>query len=124
MIVFDKSGFVSYVRNNDELYIDNVGVGGENDNFDNDMEIVNNSWNGDGVYCIRYGSRGEVDFNRVNFSDELNEWDENMDRGDEFRFMRNDIGSSYVDLSFGEEDIRCYFIIVEGWYVWLCFIKI
>ena len=113
MLVFDKSGFVNYVRNNDELYIDNVGVGGENDNFDNDMEIVNNSWDGDGVYSLMFGSRGEVDFERVNFSDELNEWDENLDRGDEFRLMRDDIGNSYVDLSFGEEDIRCYFIIVE-----------
>jgi len=113
MIVFDKSGFVSYVRNNDELYIDNVSDGGENDNFDNDMEVVNNNWDGDGVYCIEYGSRGEVDFFRVNLVEELNEWNSVKESENEFRMMRDDVGSSYLDLSFEEECIRCYFIIIE-----------
>ena len=112
MKVFDKRDFVRFVRSSDELYIDNVGVDSEFDNFDYDMKIVNDVVLDSGVYSLMFGSRGEVDFRKVNFVEELVEWN-NIDNDYEFKFM-NDYYVEYLDLGFDEEDFRCYFMIVEG----------
>ena len=111
MKVFDKRDFVRFVRSSDELYIDNVGVDSEFDNFDYDMKIVNDVVLDSGVYSLMFGSRGEVDFRKVNFVEELVEWN-NIDNDYEFKFM-NDYYVEYLDLGFDEEDFRCYFNIVD-----------
>ena len=110
MKVFDKRDFVRFVRSSDELYIDNVGVDSEFDNFDYDMKIVNDVVLDSGVYSLMFGSRGEVDFRKVNFVEELVEWN-NIDNDYEFKFM-NDYYVEYLDLGFDEEDFRCYFFIL------------
>ena len=110
MKVFDKRDFVRFVRSSDELYIDNVGVDSEFDNFDYDMKIVNDVVLDSGVYSLMFGSRGEVDFRKVNFVEELLEWN-NIDDDYEFKFM-NDYFVEYLDLGFDEEDFRCYFFIL------------
>ena len=111
MKVFDKRDFVRFVRSNDELYIDNVGVDSEFDNFDYDMKIVNDVVLDSGVYSLMFGSRGEVDFRKVNFVEELVEWN-NIDNDYEFKFMNNYDERNYLDLGFDEEDFRCYFFIL------------
>ena len=110
MKVFDKRDFVRFVRSSDELYIDNVGIDSEFDNFDYDMKIVNDVVLDSGVYSLMFGSRGEVDFRKVNFVEELVEWN-NIDDDYEFKFM-NDYYVDYLDLGFDEEDFRCYFFIL------------
>lgn len=114
MKIFNKVEFVKFVRSNDELYLSNVEVDGEFDNFDSDMKVVNEVFDGNGVYCIEWGSRGECEFFKVNLVDELVEWNKVKEDENEFRYMRDDIGSDYLDLCFEEECIRCYFLIVEG----------
>ena len=112
MKVFDKRDFVRFVRSSDELYIDNVGVDSEFDNFDYDMKIVNDVVLDSGVYSLMFGSRGEVDFRKVdNFLDEMNEWN-NLDDDNEFKYMVEE-NDCYLDVSFDEEDFRCYFLIME-----------
>ena len=112
MKVFDKRDFVRFVRSSDELYIDNVGVDSEFDNFDYDMKIVNDVVLDSGVYSLMFGSRGEVDFRKVdNFIDEMNEWN-NLDDDNEFKYMVEE-NDCYLDVSFDEEDFRCYFLIME-----------
>ncbi len=66
MKIFNKVEFVKFVRSNDELYLSNVEVDGEFDNFDSDMKVVNEVFDGNGVYCIEWGSRGECEFFKVN----------------------------------------------------------
>ena len=39
MKIFSKEEFVRFVRSSDELYIDNVSIGGEDDNFDYDLKV-------------------------------------------------------------------------------------
>ena len=114
MKLFNKVEFVNFVRNDDELYLSNVMVDSEFDNFDYDMKVVNEVFDGNGVYCIEYGCRGESDFFKVNLVDELVEWNKVKEDENEFRYMRDDIGSDYLDLCFEEECIRMYFLIVEG----------
>ena len=112
MKVFNKKEFVEYVRGNEYLYLDNVSVGGENDNFDNDMEIVNSVFDEDGIYGIEYGSRGEVEFVKVNnFVKDIIEFVKVSNKENEFRWIvEND---DYLDLNFEEELSLSYFIIKE-----------
>jgi|TARA_B100001093_G_scaffold504919_1_gene561412 hypothetical protein len=112
MKVFNKKEFVEYVRGNEYLYLDNVSVGGENDNFDNDMEIVNSVFDEDGIYGIEYGSRGEVEFVKVNnFVKDIIEFVKVSNKENEFRWIvEND---DYLDLNFEEELSLSYFIIRE-----------
>ena len=113
MKVFDKRDFVRFVRSSDELYIDNVGIDSEFDNFDYDMKIVNDVVLDSGVYSLMFGSRGEVDFRKVdNFIDEMNEWN-NLDNDNEFKYMVEE-NDCYLDVSFDEEDFRCYFLIFDN----------
>ena len=114
MKIFSKEEFVKFVRDNIDsngLYINNVEVGGELDNFDYDMKIVNEVFDGNGFYMLMFGSRGEVDFRKVdNFIDEMNEWN-NLDDDNEFKYMVEE-NDCYLDVSFDEEDFRCYFFIL------------
>ncbi len=112
MKVFNKKEFVEYVRGNEYLYLDNVSVGGENDNFDNDMEIVDSVFDEDGIYGIEYGSRGEVEFVKVNnFVKDIIEFVKVSNKENEFRWIvEND---DYLDLNFEEELSLSYFIIRE-----------
>jgi hypothetical protein len=112
MKIFSKEEFVRFVRSNDELYIENYGVDSEYDNFDYDMKVVNDVFDGNGFYSLMFGSRGEVEFRKVNFVEDIIEWN-NIDDDYEFKFLRDDI-VDYLDLGFDEEDFRCYFNIVEG----------
>ena len=109
MKIFSKEEFVKFVRNNDELYIDNVGVGSREDSYEYDMKIVNEVVDENGIYSLMYGSRGEVEFRKVNLNDDLYEW--NLVDDDEFKFMNDEV-SEYIDIGFSEEDYRCYFIIL------------
>ena len=111
MKIFSKEEFVKFVRSNDELYIDNVNLNSKDDNFDYDMKIVNEVFDGNGFYSLMFGCRGEVEFRKVNFVEELLEWN-NVDDDYEFKFM-NDYFVEYLDLGFDEEDFRCYFNIVD-----------
>ena len=101
MKVFDKKGFVDFCEERDELGLDGVNVD----------KVVDES----GVYCLHFGSRGDVDFEKVDFVKEITEWS-NLDReeDDEFIYIGNemgDLGNEYLDLSWGEESLKCYFII-------------
>ena len=109
MKIFSKEEFVKFVRNNDELYIDNVGVGSREDSYEYDMKVVNEVVDENGIYSLNFGCRGEVEFEKVNLNDELYEW--NLIEDDEFKFIMNE-GSDYLDIGFSEEDFRCYFIIL------------
>jgi len=111
MKVFDKRDFVRFVRSSDELYIDNVGVDSEFDNFDYDMKIVNDVVLDSGVYSLMFGSRGEVDFRKVNFVEEIIDWNSVSEDENEFRYI-NEGSNDYLDLGFDEEDFRCYFFIL------------
>ena len=111
MKVFDKRDFVRFVRSNDELYIDNVGVDSEFDNFDYDMKIVNDVVLDSGVYSLMFGSRGEVDFRKVNFVEEIIDWNSVSEDENEFRYINEGV-DDYLDLGFDEEDFRCYFFIL------------
>ena len=113
MKIFSKEEFVKFVRSNDELYIDNVNLNSKDDNFDYDMKIVNEVFDGNGFYMLMFGSRGEVDFRKVdNFIDEMNEWN-NLDNDNEFKYMVEE-NDCYLDVSFDEEDFRCYFLIFDN----------
>jgi hypothetical protein len=111
MKVFNKKEFVEFVRNDDELYLNNVGVGSKEDCFEYDMKGVDKVVDSDGVYCIEFGCRGEVEFFKVNLVDELVEWNSVKESENEFRCMVSEIGSSYLDLNWEEECIRCYFLL-------------
>ena len=118
MKVFDKRDFVRFVRDNDGLYIDNVGVDSKEDCFEYDMNVVNDVVLSSGVYSLMFGCRGEVEFVKVNLVDELLEWNE-LDNDNEFKeivggFDENllDRDNDYLELIFDEEDFRCYFMIV------------
>jgi hypothetical protein len=113
MKIFNKVEFVKFVRSNDELYLNNVGVDSKEDCFEYDMKVVDEVVVENGVYCIEFGSRGEVEFFKVNLSEELIEWKSVSEDENEFRYMRDDIGNDYLDLSFEEECIRMYFVIVK-----------
>ena len=117
MKIFNKEEFVKFVRNNEYLYIDNVSVDGKDDNFDYDLKVVNEVFDGNGIYCLMFGSRGEVEFVKVNLVDELLEWNE-LDDDNEFKDLVGgwnekelDRENDYLELSFDEEDYRYYFII-------------
>ena len=69
---------------------------------------------GNGVYSLMYGSRGEVEFVKVNLVDELIEWN-NLEDSD-FKELCGgwnekelDRENDYLELSFDEEDYRYYF---------------
>lgn len=98
MKVFDKEGFKTFCSENYEVNIDGVDVD----------SVIDES----GVYCLHFGSRGEVDFGKVNLSIEITEWSK-LEK-DEFVYVGNescDLGYNYLDLSWGEESLKCYFII-------------
>ena len=102
MKIFNVVDFLVFVERNDGLYF--------NESYGEIKKIVNE--NGNGVYSLMFGCRGEVEFRKVNFVEELLEWN-NIDDDYEFKFM-NDYFVDYLDLGFDEEDFRCYFNIVEG----------
>ena len=103
-IFYSVDELIKFINNNEELYYSNS----------NEVREVINK-NGDGFYCLDFGSRGEVDFSYVeNFVEDLIEWNSVSEDENEFRYMRDDIGSDYLDLNFEEECIRCYFLVVEG----------
>ena len=119
MKIFSKEEFVNFVRNDEMIYIDNVDLNSEDNNFDYDMKVVNNVFDGDGVYSLMFGSRGEVEFVKVNLVDELVEWNE-LDNDNEFKSLVGnwnenelDRDNVYFELIFDEEDFRCYFIIED-----------
>ena len=121
MKVFDKRDFVRFVRDNEGLYIDNVDVNSKDNSFEYDMNVVNDVVLSSGVYSLMFGSRGEVEFVKVNLVDELLEWNSVSNEENEFRSMEGgfdekllDRDNDYLDLVFDEEDFRCYFMIVEG----------
>ena len=119
MKIFSKEEFVNFVRNDEMIYIDNVDLNSEDNNFDYDMKIVNEVVDENGVYSLMFGSRGEVEFVKVNLVDELVEWNE-LDNDNEFKSLVGnwnenelDRDNVYFELIFDEEDFRCYFIIED-----------
>ena len=119
MKIFSKEEFVNFVRNDEMIYIDNVDLNSEDNNFDYDMKIVNDVVDENGVYSLMFGSRGEVEFVKVNLVDELVEWNE-LDNDNEFKSLVGnwnenelDRDNVYFELIFDEEDFRCYFIIED-----------
>ena len=103
-IFYSVEELIKFINKNDELYYSNS----------NEVREVINK-NGDGFYCLDFGSRGEVDFSYVdNFVEDLIEWNSVSEDENEFRYMRDDIGSDYLDLNFEEECIRCYFLVIVG----------
>jgi len=120
MKIFSKEEFVNFVRNDEMIYIDNVDLNSEDNSFDYDMKIVNEVVDENGVYSLMFGSRGEVEFVKVNLVDELVEWNE-LDNDNEFKSLVGnwnenelDRDNVYFELIFDEEDFRCYFMIVGG----------
>ena len=120
MKIFSKEEFVNFVRNDEMIYIDNVDLNSEDNNFDYDMKIVNDVVDENGVYSLMFGSWGEVEFVKVNLVDELVEWNE-LDNDNEFKSLVGnwnenelDRDNVYFELIFDEEDFRCYFMIVGG----------
>ena len=119
MKIFSKEEFVNFVRNDEMIYIDNVDLNSEDNSFDYDMKIVNDVVDENGVYSLMFGSRGEVEFVKVNLVDELVEWNE-LDNDNEFKSLVGnwnenelDRDNVYFELIFDEEDFRCYFIIED-----------
>ena len=119
MKIFSKEEFVNFVRNDEMIYIDNVDLNSKDNCFDYDMKIVNEVVDENGVYSLMFGSRGEVEFVKVNLVDELMEWNE-LDDDNEFKSMIGnwnenelDRDNVYFELVFDEEDFRCYFIIED-----------
>ena len=119
MKIFSKEEFVNFVRNDEMIYIDNVDLNSKDNNFDYDMKIVNEVVDENGVYSLMFGSRGEVEFVKVNLVDELVEWNE-LDNDNEFKSLIGnwnenelDRDNVYFELVFDEEDFRCYFIIED-----------
>ena len=113
MKVFDKKGFVNFVRENDYLYIDNVGVDSKEDCFEYDLKIVDDVFDGDGIYGLEFGSRGEVEFIKIdNFVEDVVEFFKVSKEENEFRYVGEDF-EEYLDLNFEEELSISYFIICE-----------
>ena len=109
-IFYSVKELIDFIDNNDELYF-NDEYKEEGDRYIE--EVINE--NGNGFYCLDFGSRGEVDFEYVDdFVKELNDWNKLEDDDEEFKYMRDDIGSEYLDLNWYEECIRCYFLVVVG----------
>lgn len=102
MKIFGLVDFLVFVEESEELFF--------NESYGEIKKIVNE--NGNGVYSLNYGSRGEVEFKKVNLVDEILEWNE-LNNDFEFKNIRNDIGNNYLDLCFDEEDFRCYFMIED-----------
>ena len=119
MKIFSKEEFVNFVRNDDMIYIDNVDLNSEDNSFDYDMKIVNDVVDENGVYSLMFGSRGEVEFVKVNLVDELVEWNE-LSMSNEFCYLCGnwneeelDRDNDLLELGFDEEDWRYYFTIVK-----------
>lgn len=109
MKIFDVVGFLVFVEECEELFF--------NESYGEIKKIVND--NGNGVYSLMFGSRGEVEFVKVNLVDELVEWNE-LDNDNEFKSLVGnwnenelDRDNVYFELIFDEEDFRCYFIIED-----------
>ena len=101
MKIFSKEEFVNYVNNNDDIYL-------------NDNKEVDEVFDGNGIYCLEFGSRGEVEFKKVdNFVEDIIEWNKVSNDENEFRWINEGV-DDYLDLCFEEELFICYFIIVEG----------
>ena len=84
------------------------------------FKVVNEVFDGNGIYGLRFGSRGEVEFEKINnFVDDIIEFNKVSSDENEFRdIVKNDWygleGDNYLDLNFEEELSMSYFIIVEG----------
>ena len=108
MKIFDVADFLVFVEKNEDVYF--------NESYGEIKKIVNE--NGNGVYSLMYGSRGEVEFRKVNLVDELVEWNNLKDS--EFKEIVGgwnekelDRENDYLELIFDEEDYRYYFMIVD-----------
>ncbi len=111
MKIFDVVDFLVFVEKNEDVYF--------NESYGEIKKIVNE--NGNGVYSLMYGSRGEVEFVKVNLVDELLEWNE-LDDDNEFKDLVGgwnekelDRENDYLELSFDEEDYRYYFMIMDDY---------
>ena len=109
MRIFNVIDFLVFVEDSEELYF--------NESYGEIKKIVND--NGNGVYSLMFGSRGEVEFRKVNLVDDLVEWNK-LDNDNEFKNLVGgwnekelDRDNDFLELIFDEEDYRCYFIIVE-----------
>lgn len=103
MKVFNVVDFLVYVEENDDIYF--------NESYGEIKKIVKD--NGDGIYCLEFGSRGEVEFKKVdNFVEDIIEFNKVSNEENEFRWINEGV-DDYLDLSFEEELFICYFIIVE-----------
>ena len=110
MKIFDVVGFLVFVEECEELFF--------NESYGEIKKIVND--NGNGVYSLMFGSRGEVEFRKVNLVDDLVEWNK-LDNDNEFKNLVGgwnekelDRDNDYLELIFDEVDYRCYFIIEGG----------
>ena len=82
------------------------------------MNIVDEVFDGNGIYGIEFGSRGEVEFIKIdNFVKDLIEWNSVSKEENEFRDII-DIDSNnsddYLDLNWEEELSISYFLIIDG----------
>ena len=110
MKIFDVVSFLVFIEENEDVYF--------NESYGEIKKIVNE--NGNGVYSLMYGSRGEVEFTKVNLVDELIEWNNLEDS--EFKDLYGgwnekelDRENDYLELSFDEEDYRYYFMIMDDY---------
>ena len=107
MKIFNVNGFLTFVESNEDVYF--------NESYGEIKKIVNE--NGNGGYSLMYGSRGEVEFTKVNLVDELVEWNSLEDDGLKdlhggWNEKELDRENDYLELIFDEEDYRYYFMIV------------
>ena len=110
MKIFNIVDFLVFVEKNDDVYF--------NESYYEIKKVVND--NGNGVYSLMYGSRGEVEFRKVNLVDELVEWNNLQDS--EFKELVGgwnekelDRENDYLELIFDEEDYRYYFMIMDDY---------
>ena len=111
MKIFDVIDFLVFVESNEDIYF--------NESYGEIKKVVNE--NGSGVYSLMYGSRGEVEFTKVNLVDELLEWNEIRMTNDNSEMFGGwnenelDRENDYLELIFDEEDYRYYFMIMDDY---------
>ena len=110
MRIFSKEEFVNFVRENEYLYID-CSI---EDSFESDLKIVDDVFDGDGIYGLEFGCRGEVEFIKIdNFVEDLIEWKSESEEENEFRYINNDDVDGYLDLNW-EEELSCSYFIIRS----------
>ena len=86
MKIFNVIDFLTFVESNEDVYF--------NESYGEIKKIVNE--NGNGVYSLMYGSRGEVEFVKVNLVDELVEWNK-VRMNNEFCFLEGGWNEKELD---------------------------